>query len=181
LSTRSSCERALTAGFGPPFFALVGIVGLLCAAASHAQECRESPRMHALDFWLGQWDVSQDGQLVGTNTIEATLDGCAIFEQWRDATGGKGTSLFYYDRGAARWKQVWVTEHALAVGGTHEREDRATCFHCERPGPIPGAVSGCRSRYDDHGPHDVDSSGGRLGATGHRDLEGCGTNVAHGL
>ena len=76
--------------------------------------------MHALDFWLGQWDVSQDGQLVGTTTIETTLDGCAIFEHWRDAAGGKGTSLFYYDRGTARWKQVWVTEHALAVGGAKE-------------------------------------------------------------
>lgn len=77
--------------------------------------------MHALDFWLGQWDVSQRGQLVGTNTIETTLDGCAIFEHWRDVEGGQGTSLFYYDRGAARWKQVWVTEQALAVGGTKEK------------------------------------------------------------
>jgi hypothetical protein len=85
----------VTAGFGPPFFALVGI-GMLCATASQAEECRDSPRMHVLDFWLGQWDVSQGGQLVGTNTIETTLDGCAIFEHWRDADGGKGTSLFYY-------------------------------------------------------------------------------------
>jgi hypothetical protein len=114
----------LTAGFGPPFFALVGSVGMLCAAAAHAQECRESPRMHALDFWLGQWDVSQDGRLVGTNTIETTLDGCAIFEHWSDIEGGKGTSLFYYDRGGARWKQVWVTEQALAVGGEKEKTEQ---------------------------------------------------------
>jgi hypothetical protein len=80
--------------------------------------------MHALDFWLGQWEVSQGGQLVGTNTIEATLEGCAILEHWRDVAGGQGTSLFYYDRGAARWKQVWVTEQALAVGGTKEKVEQ---------------------------------------------------------
>jgi hypothetical protein len=94
---------------------------MLFASAALADECRQSPRMHALDFWLGQWDVSQGGQLVGTDTVEATLNGCAILEHWRDAEGGQGTSLFYYDRGADRWKQVWVTEQALAVGGTKEK------------------------------------------------------------
>jgi hypothetical protein len=124
---------------------LAGIVGLLCASASHAQECRESPRMHALDFWLGQWDVSQDGRLVGTNTIETTLDGCAIFEHWRDAAGGKGTSLFYYDRGAAHWKQVWVTEHALAVGGAKEKIEQVAFTANGRvrfQGQYPAAESG---------------------------------------
>jgi ketosteroid isomerase-like protein len=80
--------------------------------------------MHALDFWLGHWEVSQDSRLVGTNTVETTLDGCAIFEHWRDVEGGQGTSLFYYDRGAARWKQVWTTEQALAVGGTKEKAEQ---------------------------------------------------------
>jgi len=80
--------------------------------------------MHALDFWLGHWDVWQAGKLVGANTIETTLEGCAIFEHWRDAEGGQGTSLFYYDRGAARWKQVWVTEQALAVGGAKEKSEQ---------------------------------------------------------
>lgn len=74
--------------------------------------------MHALDFWLGQWDVSQGGQLVGTNTIETTLDGCAILEHWRDVEGGQGTSLFYYDRGTARWKQL-----PRAVPGAARKDD----------------------------------------------------------
>jgi len=113
----------LTAGFGPPPF-LLATVMVLWATSSHAEQCKESPRMHALDFWLGHWDVSQDGQLVGTNTVKTTLDGCAIFEHWRDAAGGQGMSLFYYFRGAARWKQVWVTEQALAVGGTKEKSEQ---------------------------------------------------------
>jgi len=90
-------------------------------ATSQAQECRQSPRMHALDFWIGRWDVSQGGQPVGTNTIESTLDGCAILEHWRDVEGGEGTSLFYYDQSANAWKQVWITDHALRLGGTKEK------------------------------------------------------------
>jgi hypothetical protein len=81
LSTRPILRGLATAGFGPPFFALVGIVGMLCATASQAEECRDSPRMHV-------------------------LDGCAIFEHWRDTDGGKGTSLFYYDRGALYRRHV---------------------------------------------------------------------------
>jgi hypothetical protein len=100
------------------------MAAMLGAVTSQAQECNESPRMHALDFWLGQWDVSQGGRLVGTNTLETTLKGCAIFEHWRDVEGGQGTSLFYYDRGTARWKQVWVTEQGLAVGGTKEKTEQ---------------------------------------------------------
>jgi hypothetical protein len=124
LSTSPILRGLWTAGFGPPSF-LIAIAAMLWAIASQAQECKESPRMHALDFWLGQWDVSQDGQFVGTNTIETTLNGCAIFEHWRDVEGGQGTSLFYYDGGAARWKQVWVTERALAVGGTKEKIEQS--------------------------------------------------------
>ena len=124
MSTRPILRALSTAGFGPPFLALVALVAMLWTPASLAEPCLQSPRMHALDFWLGQWDVSQGGELVGTNTIETTLDGCAIFEHWRDVAGGEGTSLFYYDRGAARWKQVWVTEQALAVGGAKEKTEQ---------------------------------------------------------
>jgi ketosteroid isomerase-like protein len=113
----------LTAGFGPPSF-LLAIVMMVWPTATQAQECEASARLHALDFWVGKWDVLQGEQIVGTSTIEKTLNGCALFEHWRDAEGGKGTSLFYYDRGAARWKQVWTTEQALAVGGTKEKAEQ---------------------------------------------------------
>jgi len=80
--------------------------------------------MHALDFWIGKWDVSQNGQLVGTNTVEATLNGCAVLEHWRDVAGGEGSSLFYYDPSADAWKQVWVTDQALRLGGMKEKSEQ---------------------------------------------------------
>lgn len=99
----------------------IGVVLALWVVSSHASECGQLPHMHALDFWIGRWDVSQGGQLVGTNTIESTLNGCAVLEHWRDVEGGEGTSLFYYDQSADRWKQVWITNKALDAGGTKEK------------------------------------------------------------
>ena len=97
-------------------------VVLACSTlTAQAEECRQTPRMHALDFWIGNWDVSQGGQLDGHDNVEATLSGCAILEHWRDVDGGEGSSLFYYDPGADVWKQVWVTDQALRLGGMKEK------------------------------------------------------------
>ena len=67
------------------------------------------PRLAALDFWLGRWDVrSRDGGTAGIDVVERAVHGYAIHEHWRDITGTEGASLFYYDVAAANWKQVWV-------------------------------------------------------------------------
>jgi len=107
---------------------MIRLIGLLLAfwvVTSQAEECRFSARMHALDFWIGKWEVSQNGRVVGTNTIESTLNGCAILEHWRDVKGGEGTSLFYFNPNEDLWKQVWITSQSLKLGGTKEKiEDR---------------------------------------------------------
>src|SRR5437868_2711414 len=50
-------------------------------AAMHsiAAACNE-PAYHALDFWVGEWDVydSQDGARAGHSVLENILNGCAI-------------------------------------------------------------------------------------------------------
>ena len=89
------------------------VVPTAAASASQALDagaCDTEP-YHQLDFWVGSWDVRlADGRQVGTNVIEKALDGCAIFEHWRDVGGAEGKSLFYYHRVQKRWKQIWVTD-----------------------------------------------------------------------
>lgn len=90
----------------------------------HAQQgsgCEADSTYSALNFWLGEWDVLVGGQVVGTNRITRMLRGCAVLEEWRDAMGGEGRSLFYVEPGTHRWKQVWVTDDAGQVGGTKEK------------------------------------------------------------
>ncbi len=69
-----------------------------CAAAEHRQ----------FDFWLGQWEVTQNGKMAGHNHIRSILDGCAISEEWSGAGGFSGSSLNFYDTGSKRWRQTWI-------------------------------------------------------------------------
>jgi hypothetical protein len=67
--------------------------------------------LSALDFWLGRWHVRTiNGVLAGTNHVERVLEGYAILEHWRDVTGAEGKSLFFFDRAASTWRQVWVMQ-----------------------------------------------------------------------
>jgi len=85
------------------------------------QPCDADSVYHLLDFWVGHWDVKVGSELVGTNRVSRILNGCAVLEEWKDTQGGQGLSLFYYDPAGRRWKQVWVTGQAKAVGGTKEK------------------------------------------------------------
>ncbi len=70
-----------------------------CTAAAHRQ----------FDFWLGNWNVTlPDGNLAGTNRIEAILDGCVLHESWAGAKGLRGQSYNIYDATTERWHQTWV-------------------------------------------------------------------------
>lgn len=83
--------------------------------------CAADSAYAALNFWVGDWTVYTGDQVVGTNRITRILEGCAVIEEWRDADGGEGRSLFYIDTATGQLKQVWVTDDARRVGGTKEK------------------------------------------------------------
>ncbi len=117
--TRLPDPRGMTRSWAVTAFGVA--IGLAPAAPSRAQQagpaCGDVPGSSALDFWLGEWEVRVDGEVVGENTIAKILDGCAVTEHWRSRAGGEGRSLFYPEPGTGRWKQVWVTGRATAPGG----------------------------------------------------------------
>ena len=84
------------------------------------QSCVHDELYGKLDFWLGDWDVYSGDSLVGRNTIEKTMKGCAVLEHWQSVDGGRGISLFYVDS-QRTWKQVWVTEYGTMPGGVKEK------------------------------------------------------------
>lgn len=106
--------------------------------------CDKDPGFHTLDFWLGTWRVTVGGRYDGTDIVTKILDGCAVTEDWRDAGGGRGKSLFYYDAFEKTWSQVWVTDEATARGGLKLKRliavypDKGTRFQGVLPGP-PGS------------------------------------------
>ncbi len=81
---------------------------------------RDKPEYHALDFWVGEWDVyDAQAQKVGTNLIELQEQGCLVAERWRDSTGGGGRSINYFDPATGAWAQDWVnhTGNVLHIKG----------------------------------------------------------------
>jgi hypothetical protein len=87
------------------------LLAVLTGTAVGQQNTCDGPAYHELDFWLGTWQVvSPAGEPQGENRIEKVLNGCAVLEHWRDASGREGKSLFYYQLIPGMWKQVWVTD-----------------------------------------------------------------------
>jgi hypothetical protein len=85
------------------------------------RDCRSLQEYRLLDFWLGDWDVYEGNQKVGTNKIEPILNSCAIIENWKDATGAEGKSFFYFDLADKVWKQVWVTDQGYMKEKTQQK------------------------------------------------------------
>jgi hypothetical protein len=67
------------------------------------------------DFWVGDWNVTQNGKPAGTNRIERILEGCALLENWVGVRGLVGHSLNYYDATRGVWHQTWVDNQAGAL------------------------------------------------------------------
>jgi len=71
--------------------------------------CRYDQAYHAMDFWVGDWNVTVQNAPAGTSHIEQALDGCAILEAWHGTYGADGRSISSYDAGSKRWSQHYVT------------------------------------------------------------------------
>jgi len=84
--------------------------GLLVAPTAAAQPAPcAGQEYRQFDFWVGAWNVfNPQGRQVGTNTIERTLGGCTLHEQWTGAGANRGFSYNIFDRGSRRWHQTWV-------------------------------------------------------------------------
>ena len=74
-----------------------------------------SAEYRQFDFWLGEWDVTQNGKIAGRNNIRSILNGCAISEEWSGAGGFKGTSLNFYDAASKRWHQTWIDSQGQSL------------------------------------------------------------------
>lgn len=92
-------------------FVMVGLATPLSAQSSGAQSppgCTASEHRQ-FDFWVGDWEVrAPNGNVVGHNVIERSLDGCVLVERWTGAGPGRGISLNFYDAATRAWHQTWI-------------------------------------------------------------------------
>jgi hypothetical protein len=90
--------------------------------SSTAYQCT-SPAHDEFDFWIGQWDVAQNGtsKPAGVNIITKEHGGCVVVEHWTSPSAPlSGSSFNIYDRTRAEWVQTWVDSN----GGLHSYRGR---------------------------------------------------------
>jgi hypothetical protein len=68
--------------------------------------CTADVNYRQFDFWIGEWNVTSNGQPVGKSSIRLILDSCLIFENWTGMKEGKSFNM--YDVTTGKWKQTWV-------------------------------------------------------------------------
>lgn len=100
--------------------------------------CLVDPRHHAFDFWIGEWDVYNGGQLAGWNSIQPILGHCALFEQWTGGGGGVGKSFNYYDPGHDHWRQIWIADSGSFIEFTGEARDGGIYYTATTRNPADG-------------------------------------------
>jgi hypothetical protein len=64
------------------------------------------------DFWLGEWDVYTNDELVGHNTVNLLQDGHLLQENWvSEKESFTGTSYSFYNAKISQWQQIWVDKN----------------------------------------------------------------------
>lgn len=85
-------------------------------SGSSAADACGAEAYRQFDFWIGDWEVrNPDGEVVGHNTIERILNGCALRESWRGKQGSVGYSFNTYDQSAGEWHQTWVDANGMLL------------------------------------------------------------------
>ncbi len=145
-------EILATGGFGqinlleaePDFDSLRADARFVAATATIRASrfpCEADERHHAFDFWIGEWNVTQNRQFAGTNSVQPILGHCTIFEQWQSASGGLGKSFNFYDPGSDHWRQIWISDNGTFIEFTGEARDGGIFFTAQTTTPVDGSVT----------------------------------------
>lgn len=70
--------------------------------------CAQQPSFREFDFWVGEWDVSANGQKVAESSIQKIIGSCVVYENYLQPDGYLGKSFNFYDSVLKKWRQTWV-------------------------------------------------------------------------
>ena len=91
--------------------AVAGVLAMAGGAWAKPYPCKTAPEFRQLDFWVGEWDVTDPGgRLVGHSSIQRIIGDCVVYENWSGMRGGTGKSFNFWDKVNRRWQQTWVDD-----------------------------------------------------------------------
>lgn len=124
---------------------------ILARAEAARYPCRTRPESRQLDFWIGEWTVSDPaGVVVGENVITSDLEGCVLRESWTDGYGGRGTSVNVYDPATRLWHQVWTSDNGTVNHYQGEWRDGSMRFVAQGFGDADGETRHRRMTFTPH-------------------------------
>lgn len=90
------------------FMALHSTNTLLWGQEMPQQPCGQ-PEASQFDFWLGDWELTWNDTIKGSNLITKNMNGCVIHEHFNSPTDGfSGMSWSVFNPGKNKWEQTWV-------------------------------------------------------------------------
>jgi hypothetical protein len=108
---------------GLSFFLMVMIAVQGQTATVPCACCGEENKQ--LDFWIGDWVVYSNGQMVGFNKINKIEGDCVLRENWKSVLSShSGTSYNFYNKTTRKWRHVWVGNDGVIVDVQGEYKDR---------------------------------------------------------
>jgi len=76
------------------------------------------------DFWVGEWNLTWNDTITGTNVIAKEMGDCVIHENFSDPTSKFfGQSVSVYNPATKQWEQTWVDNqgsYMAFTGGFNE-------------------------------------------------------------
>lgn len=79
-----------------------------------ASPCKYDDNYKKFNFWVGEWDVYQNGQKIAESSITKSNGDCGILENWMPTNSNGGNSISYYDTSDKKWKQNWVANGSVS-------------------------------------------------------------------
>lgn len=89
------------------------------AIAAPGKDCASRSEYKEFQFWIGEWNVEVDGQVIAKSSVQSIAGACIVLENWMPFGGGAGKSWNFYNQATGKWEQVWVTStgSVLKVAG----------------------------------------------------------------
>ncbi|MDD4645308.1 MAG: hypothetical protein PHY99_04900 [Bacteroidales bacterium] len=68
------------------------------------------------DFWIGDWVVYANAEMVGFNKITKIESDCILRENWKSVVSSHtGSSYNFYDRNEKKWKHTWIGSNGVTL------------------------------------------------------------------
>jgi hypothetical protein len=84
-------------------------IGFTSHGQTNPQQPCSSPQAAEFDFWAGDWHLTWNDSMHGTNRIEKMFGNCTIHENFSDPkTKYLGQSWSVYNANYKQWQQTWV-------------------------------------------------------------------------